>query len=114
MTAGAILTYTLLFVSLYFEVFLLLTFLERRKVPAERVARSTNLPSVAIIVPCYNEQNGIAATLQSLLALEYPRDKFEIIIVDDGSTDRTFEIANTFSSPHLRVFSKENGGKHSA
>src|SRR5581483_5138522 len=95
---GAALTYSLLFVSLYFEIFLLVSFLERSFVQKAAQASLTPRahPSVAIIVPCYNEERGIAATLQSLLKLEYPEDKLEIIVVDDGSTDKTLSIARTF------------------
>jgi len=112
-------TYTLLFISLYFEVFLLVSFLERR---SNKVALSEPLsrfPTVAIVVPCYNEAKTLAGTLTSILALGYPKEKLDIIIVDDGSTDQTLEIARQFEGLRedglrLRVFHKENGGKHSA
>jgi len=108
-------TYGLLFISLYFEVFLLVYFLERRfTTPAANMSLAT-LPRAAIVVLFFNEEKGIAATLQSLLALEYPKEKLEIIVVDDGSTDTTLSIARQYASdPRVRVFSKENGGKHTA
>jgi cellulose synthase/poly-beta-1,6-N-acetylglucosamine synthase-like glycosyltransferase len=105
--------YGLLFISLYFEVFLLLAFLEKylsRNVLQSIVAKP--LPTVAVVVPCFNEEKGVAETLHSLLALKYPKDKLEILLVDDGSTDRTLEIARGFSG--VSVYSKANGGKHSA
>lgn len=115
---GPAVTYSLLFISLYFEVFMLVAFLERKlkKPPKEATAAiATKLPSVAIIVPCYNEEKTLAATLRSLLALRYPADKLEVIVVDDGSTDNTLRVAQEFGShAQLRVFTKENGGKHSA
>lgn len=111
-------TYTLLFISLYFEVFLLVTFLER-KFAAKRMAHHTiphsELPTAAVIVPCFNEQNTVAGTMQSLLALDYPKEKLQIIVVDDGSHDNTLEIAKQFETdPRVSVFHKENGGKHTA
>jgi hypothetical protein len=49
------------------------------------------LPDVAVLVPCHNEEKVIASTLQALLALEYPGNKLEIVLINDGSTDRTVE-----------------------
>ena len=111
-----LLTYVLLFISLYFEVFLLVSFLEKslEKSPA-RVKTRTRTPSVAIVVPCFNEEKGLASTLKSLCALSYPKGKLEILVIDDGSTDGTLAIANSFASDsRVKIFSKENGGKHSA
>lgn len=110
-----ILAYPFLFLGLYFEVFMLLTFLsgsakERRTRPA-----ATNTPRVAIIVPCWNEQNTIDGTVRSLLALDYPSDKLQIILVNDGSTDNTKEVMDSYTdNPQITVIHKENGGKHTA
>jgi cellulose synthase/poly-beta-1,6-N-acetylglucosamine synthase-like glycosyltransferase len=113
---GTAFTYALLFISLYFEVFLLVVFLER-KLRREKAVQAlpASLPSAAIIVPCYNEEKTLAATLHSLLALTYPADKLQIIVVDDGSTDGTLALVQTFlDDARVRVFHKENGGKHTA
>ena len=74
----------------------------------------TNLPPVSIIVPAYNEEVTAAATIESLLKLEYPN--FEIIFVDDGSKDRTYEVMKAAYENHplVRVLTKSNGGKASA
>ena len=74
------------------------------------------LAPVTIIVPVFNEEQVILSALQSLLALDYP--EFHILVVDDGSTDRTFELASTLGGDYgrvsLRVVSKSNGGKAAA
>jgi len=121
MGVNAISIYALLFASLYFEVFLLITFFEwREKEQAEqreRVRRMPNnaLPSVTIAVPCFNENTTIEKTLYSLLALDYPKEKLSIVAIDDGSTDGTFETLTHFTRhPQIRVMRKENGGKHTA
>lgn len=117
MTIGTLITYAFLFVSLYFEVFLLVAFIRRASIRTTRTSNSlpTIYPTVAIAVPCYNEEAGVAATLRSLLALEYPKDKLEILVVDDGSTDNTLSALREFESDaRVRIFSKENGGKHTA
>jgi cellulose synthase/poly-beta-1,6-N-acetylglucosamine synthase-like glycosyltransferase len=67
-----------------------------------------------VIVPAYNEEAGIAATIGSLLDTDYP-GRLEVIVVDDGSTDRTAEIAASFTGvPGVRLIRKPNGGKPSA
>ncbi len=109
-----ILVYTLLFASLYVEVFMLITFLEYVGERSGRaVASGMPFPKTAVIVPCFNEAAGIEATLRSLLALNYPPELLEVIVVDDGSTDDTLARARSFE-PRVRVLTKENGGKHSA
>jgi poly-beta-1,6 N-acetyl-D-glucosamine synthase len=73
------------------------------------------LPPVSVIVPAYNEGAVIAAALESLLALDYPT--YEIIIIDDGSTDDTLDVATRFEGHEavpVRVFSTANAGKATA
>lgn len=62
-------------------------------------------PSVSIAVPAKNEEKNIAKTLQHLLALDYPK-KPEIIVINDGSTDRTAEIVKRFP---VRLINKKKG-----
>jgi biofilm PGA synthesis N-glycosyltransferase PgaC len=73
-------------------------------------------PGVAIIVPVYNEEDVIEAAVRSLLALDYPQ--FDVIVVDDGSTDRTLArasaLAGRYGASTVRVLQKANGGKASA
>ena len=81
-------------------------------------------PPVTVIVPAYNEEAGIAATVGSLLDNDYPAP-VEILVVDDGSTDRTAQIVDHLirsgqggrlpdGSPAVRLICKPNGGKPSA
>jgi cellulose synthase/poly-beta-1,6-N-acetylglucosamine synthase-like glycosyltransferase len=72
-------------------------------------------PSVAVVVPAYNEEKVVVQTIASLLACDHPED-FEIIVVDDGSTDATYRrTCDTFiNDPRVRVFTKPNGGKPAA
>ncbi|MFA7309324.1 MAG: glycosyltransferase family 2 protein [Candidatus Paceibacterota bacterium] len=115
MTIGAGFTYGLLFISLYFEVFLLLAYLRNRFSKAVAGPVAGALPRVAVVVPCFNEVRTVEGTMHSLLSLTYPHELIEIIAVDDGSTDATLSALRTFESdPRVRVFTKENGGKHTA
>lgn len=98
---------------------MLVTYLENRKGlkrEKQRLSLSPQrYPTVSIIVPCWNEENTLGRTVKSLLDLDYPKDKFEILIIDDGSTDNTLPRARQFEKySNVRVFTKENGGKHTA
>jgi glycosyltransferase involved in cell wall biosynthesis len=69
-------------------------------------------PLVSILVPAYNAQRWIADTLESALAQTWSRK--EIIIVDDGSRDRTLSLAREFASKTVSVVSQENQGASAA
>jgi len=70
------------------------------------------LPSVAVVVPAYNEGVGIELAVRSLAASDYP--EFEVVVVDDGSTDDTAEIVERLALERVRLLRKPNGGKPSA
>ncbi|MEU1749160.1 bifunctional polysaccharide deacetylase/glycosyltransferase family 2 protein [Micromonospora arida] len=68
---------------------------------------------VSVIVPAYNEKEGIAAAVRSLAGGDHPGG-IEVIVVDDGSTDGTADIVEALRLPNVRVVRKPNGGKPSA
>jgi cellulose synthase/poly-beta-1,6-N-acetylglucosamine synthase-like glycosyltransferase len=76
----------------------------------------TFIPVISIIVPAYNEQEGIHRTLDSLIECDYPSK--EVIVVDDGSSDLTYAIASKYAANtkncKITVLRKPNGGKSSA
>lgn len=110
-----VIAYPFIFLGLYFEIFILLTLLSSpAKARRDRRAAS-HTPAVAVIVPCWNEETTIDGTVKSLLALEYPKEKLRIVLVNDGSTDGTKEVMDQYRDhPQITVIHKENGGKHSA
>lgn len=69
-------------------------------------------PLVSILVAAYNAEPWIAETLAS--ALNQTWQNIEVIVVDDGSTDHTLEIAQQFASAHLKVIHQENQGQSAA
>lgn len=75
-----------------------------------------DFPPISIILPAYNEGPVIESAIFSAMRLDYP--SFEVIVVDDGSTDDTYakatRIASTYNSDRLRVITQPNGGKSSA
>jgi cellulose synthase/poly-beta-1,6-N-acetylglucosamine synthase-like glycosyltransferase/peptidoglycan/xylan/chitin deacetylase (PgdA/CDA1 family) len=67
---------------------------------------------VTVVVPAYNEQENIAAAVRSIACGDYP--EIEVIVVDDGSTDRTAEIVSGLDLPNVRLITIPNGGKPNA
>ena len=66
------------------------------------------MPKVSVNIPCFNSERYIAETLQSVLSQTF--EDFEIILVNDGSTDMTEEIIKTFSDPRIKYYSQKNIG----
>jgi cellulose synthase/poly-beta-1,6-N-acetylglucosamine synthase-like glycosyltransferase/spore germination protein YaaH/peptidoglycan/xylan/chitin deacetylase (PgdA/CDA1 family) len=71
-------------------------------------------PQVSVLIPAYNEEDVIVQTVTSALAADYPNT--EVIVVNDGSTDRTEELLekNFRADPRVRIIHQANGGKPSA
>lgn len=107
------LIYLSAFIGLFAVIFYTLNLRGRLNVK-EPVFPEKNPPSVSIIIPAYNEEKGIATTIDSALGIDYPKNKFEIIVVDDGSKDKTYKIASKYKSNIVKVFTKINGGKGTA
>ena len=80
-----------------------------------RALPTTFSPPVSVIVPAYNEEKVIGHTIASLLMQEYDGD-IEIVVVDDGSSDSTYDsaLAAHGTHPKVAVYTKPNGGKASA
>ena len=114
-TPTDIAVHALMFISLYFEVFLLITFLERRPDREPRIAPK-RFPTATIVVPCFNEERSLGKTVDSLMALEYPKDRLTVSLIDDGSTDSTWNVMQALQAkyPSVAIYHKENGGKHTA
>jgi cellulose synthase/poly-beta-1,6-N-acetylglucosamine synthase-like glycosyltransferase len=101
--------------SLYFSIFLLLIFFDNRKVFAQEESSDNPkmTPEVTVIVPAYNEEKTITKTLQSIFNLDYPKERLEVLIVNDGSKDQTKEIIQNFikDKPNFKLISHKNQGK---
>jgi cellulose synthase/poly-beta-1,6-N-acetylglucosamine synthase-like glycosyltransferase len=78
----------------------------------EPLAEPGEWPFVSILVSLYNEEKHITQRIENLLALDYPRDKLEILIGSDGSTDRTNELVRRFSDTRVQLHEfEQRGGK---
>jgi 1,2-diacylglycerol 3-beta-glucosyltransferase len=84
--------YFMALVSLYYLALFVLSL----RIFARHDPPLKNAPPIGLVVPAHNEELVIAHTLESLVRLEY--DRYVVIVVDDGSTDRTAEIARSFEA----------------
>jgi glycosyltransferase involved in cell wall biosynthesis len=66
------------------------------------------MPTISVVVPAYNGERTILETIKSIQQQTF--SDFELIVINDGSTDRTLELLATVEDPRLKVFSYENGG----
>lgn len=80
--------------------------------PAELAAQAERLPFVSVIVPVYNDAVGLLTCLHALTQQTYPTSRHEIIVVDNGSTDGSAEVAARFAG--VRVASETTVGSYSA
>jgi cellulose synthase/poly-beta-1,6-N-acetylglucosamine synthase-like glycosyltransferase len=104
--AGAFVVYVL------FGYPALLWLMARRR--ARPVRRGECEPTVSILLAVYNGERFLEQKLRSILELEYPREKMQVIVASDGSTDATEEIAERFAAQGVRLLRLERGGKPAA
>lgn len=70
------------------------------------------LPDVSVVLVAYNEQERIRARLENLLSSDYPQEKFEVVVVTDGSSDDTPAIVEEFANRNVRLLAQtDRGGK---
>ncbi len=67
---------------------------------------------ISVVIPLYNKEASIAQSLKSVLSQEY--DDFEVVIVDDGSTDGSVAVVEAINDPRIRLIKQENGGPSKA
>ncbi len=113
-TVLEVILFAVYIVTLYYTVFWLIAFVDYLP---EKFSRARRLPRVSVIVPAHNEELTLEKTCGSVLALDYPGELLELVIVDDGSKDGTLKLANAIkrSRPSaVKVISQENQGKWKA
>ncbi|RLE45820.1 hypothetical protein DRJ22_03500 [Candidatus Woesearchaeota archaeon] len=82
----------------------------------EETTKTKKQPKITFAIPAYNEEKTIIKTIKSLLKLNYPAEKKEIIIVNDGSTDKTEQTVKKFikEKENIILINQKNNGKASA
>jgi len=108
------LNYAIAFFTLFTVNVLILLFLKHRGDCLKKPKRSNWEPTVSIVMPAYNEGEYLAKCIESVLAVDYPTRKLDILVVDDGSTDNTLAVARRFEGGPVRIFTKKNEGKGAA
>lgn len=104
-----------LFIYAYFAYPGMLWMLSRFHQPASDLGDPAEWPIVTITVPAYNEEKRIRATIESLLRIDYPEDRRQILIASDGSTDGTDAIVRQFADRGVElVHVAPRGGKTNA
>jgi cellulose synthase/poly-beta-1,6-N-acetylglucosamine synthase-like glycosyltransferase len=107
--------YVVWFLSTYFVVLFILLILKYRKTIFEQKLPKTGqrLPKVSIVISAYNEEKTIKDTILSLKNIDYPKGKLEIIIINDGSRDRTATRIHYLKEDHDFIFinNTKNKGK---
>src|SRR5690349_12672112 len=97
--AAILATAVLLYVYLGYPLLLaVLAPLFRRREP-----QAAYTPSLSVLIAAYNEEGAIARKIEQTLSLEYPADKLEIVVVSDGSSDRTAEIVDQIRDPRVKL-----------
>lgn len=84
-------------------VFGYINYLKSMKEKKRIDGKKYDYPTCAILIPAHNEEKVISSTLDAILRLEYPREKLEIIVINDGSTDATAEIVQRYVERDSRV-----------
>lgn len=92
----------------FISLFLVIFWIHIMFLKGDKDIKLKRFPKVSIIVPAYNEEKNIGRTIKSLLNLKYPKDKLQIIVVNDESTDNTAEVVKKFKNV-LLVNNKHKG-----
>lgn len=82
------------------------------KLRSKPVSKKEITPFISMIIPAYNEERNIGGKLENTLELNYPEDSLEIIVVSDGSSDRTDDIVKEFRMVKLIRMSERGGKAH--
>ncbi len=115
----SLLLWTSYIVTLYLAIFwMIITLGSIDKSPSSGKRHLKRIPYVAVIIPTFNGAFTIRRTIESVLALDYPRKKLKILIVNDGSLDNTKAVVEDVIRHHpernIRLLNQHNQGKANA
>lgn len=93
----------ILSITIIIDFFMIIAWLISKPEQLLNNYNENNLPFVSILIAARNEENTLATCLQSLIEQDYPKHRFEILVGNDASTDKTAQIIEVFQNQHLQV-----------
>ena len=100
------------FIALFLIIYWMVYYIEKRKsINKDKTKEKPVLkefPFTTIVIPAYNGEQHVIKTINSVIKLEYPHDKFEVLVVNDGSRDHTEKMVKDF----IKNYEKKNAGKN--
>lgn len=115
MTAAAILFWiSFALIAYAYVIFPAVVYLRGKLFPRPYTSDLRHRPTVSLVMAMHNEENDLPAKLKNLKALEYPRDRFEVVIASDGSTDRTNQILREAEGDGYKMLLLPRVGKAAA
>ncbi|RLJ07960.1 MAG: hypothetical protein DRP12_01440 [Candidatus Aenigmatarchaeota archaeon] len=102
--------YIVWYIFVFLAVVWLLTLFRNRE-NLGKGPKAGRLPSVSVLIPAYNEERNISRAIKSVLNLEYPKKLLEVIVINDGSKDRTLEKIRKFGKKVKIINNPKNRGK---
>lgn len=107
-----ILVYISVYIGLFATSFYALSYFSRKK-KSKPLFKDNELPLVSILIPIYNEEKSIRQTIESILKSDYPKEKFEIIAIDNNSKDNTVQIIKELQKKYkkLKFYHEKKQGK---
>ncbi len=116
LTLTSVIVWIVYLIALYILVFWLLVFLDNNI--KEEDKKLNKYGNVTVVVPAFNEEASVEKTINSVLNLDYPRDKIKLIVVNDGSKDDTKNVVeniiNKNKDRNIVLINQENSGKGAA
>ena len=117
MTFMSVIIYISIYIGLFTISFYVLSMISAKKKPVPEY-KFEELPKVSILIAMFNEEKTIKKTIESALNIKYPKGRLEVIVIDDGSTDKSLFIAEKFlgvrNGIQVRIIHQENTGKGGA
>ena len=103
----------LMFLALYmFAFFIMLTLRNRKELFS--YPKANKIYNISVLIPAHNEEDSIEQTIEHIIELDYPKNHMEVIVINDGSTDKTLEVIKRLKEKHsnLKILDKKvNSGK---